>query len=79
MSELPFQVEEIKRQFDLSGDYTGYDRINNGHINNTYVLHFQENSCCKDFLLQQINTHVFAIRMNSWRILWASPPICASR
>ena len=59
MSELPFQVEEIKRQFDLSGDYTGYDRINNGHINNTYVLHFQENSCCKDFLLQQINTHVF--------------------
>ena len=38
MSELPFQVEEIKRQFDLSGDYTGYDRINNGHINNTYVL-----------------------------------------
>ena len=59
MSELPFQVEEIKRQFDLSGDYTGYDRINNGHINNTYVLHFQENGCCKDFLLQQINTHVF--------------------
>ena len=68
MSELPFQVEEIKRQFDLSGDYTGYDRINNGHINNTYVLHFQENSCCKDFLLQQINTHVLdrkSTRLNS--------------
>lgn len=59
MSELPFQIEEIKRQFELGGDYTGYDRINNGHINNTYVLHFQENGRCNDFLLQQINTHVF--------------------
>lgn len=47
MSELPFQVEEIKRQFDLSGDYTGYDRINNGHINNTYVLHFRKTAAAR--------------------------------
>ena len=59
MSELPFQLEEIKHQFALGGDYIGYDRINNGHINNTYVLHFQQDGQNRDFLLQQINTHVF--------------------
>lgn len=59
MSERPFQIEEIKRQFALRGDYIGYDRINNGHINNTYVLHFQEDGQQKDCLLQQINIHVF--------------------
>lgn len=59
MSELPFQIEEIKRQFALGGEYTGYGRINNGHINNTYVLHFQEDGKTRDCLLQQINTNVF--------------------
>ena len=59
MSELPFQIEEITHQFGLGGNYTGYSRIDNGHINNTYVLHFEEDGVCKEYLLQQINTNVF--------------------
>lgn len=64
MSELPFQIEEIKRQFELGGDYTGYDRINNGHINNTYVLHFQENGRCNDFCCSRSTPMFSVIQMN---------------
>lgn len=59
MSERPFQIEEITHQFGLDGVYAGYSRIDNGHINNTYVLHFEQGGDCRDYLLQQINTHVF--------------------
>ncbi len=55
----PFDIEKIAEVFSLKGDFTGYEKINNGHINSTYTLIFEENRKVKKYVLQKINTTVF--------------------
>lgn len=59
MANLPFNIEEICKQFSLNGTFTGYEQINNGHINNTYTLTFDEDSQIKKYVLQKVNTNAF--------------------
>ena len=54
-----FDIEEIKSQYNFKGEYYDFDILNNGHINNTYLLNFDYNGCEKSYVLQQINTAVF--------------------
>lgn len=60
MTKPNFDIEEIREHYDFEGDYTGFYPIHNGHINNTYVLEFDNGGSLKSYLLQQINTNVFA-------------------
>lgn len=57
---MPFNINEIKEQFNLRGEMTKYETIHNGHINSTFVLDFDNNGEISQYLLQQINVNVFA-------------------
>ena len=59
MANKPFDIEKICKQFSISGEFTGYEKSSNGHINSTYMLIFEENSKVKKYVLQKINTVVF--------------------
>ena len=59
-TQNPFNLEEIIANFNLPGEYIGYRTSNDGHINNTFVINFKEDSGNeKSYLLQLINTNVF--------------------
>ncbi len=45
--------------FSLDGTFTGYEKINNGHVNSTYTLIFEENGNVAKYVLQKINTEAF--------------------
>ena len=59
MAKKPFDIEEICEQFSIKGVFTGYEKINNGHINSTYNLIFDDNNKVAKYVLQKINTNVF--------------------
>ena len=45
--------------FSLDGIFTGYEKINNGHVNSTFTLIFEENGKSKKYVLQKVNTEAF--------------------
>lgn len=58
--ETPFDIEFIADSFNLGGSYIGYKVKNDGHINSTYVISFEDSEgCSKKYTLQKINTYVF--------------------
>ncbi len=59
MANKPFDIEKICEQFSLKGIFTGYEKINNGHINSTYNLFFEDDGKLTKYVLQLVNTHVF--------------------
>ncbi len=59
MDNKPFDINAIQEQFAIDGTYTGFERINNGHINSTYTLIFDKDGKSKKYVLQMINTEVF--------------------
>lgn len=59
MAKKPFNIEEICEKFSINGNFTGYEIINNGHINSTYNLIFEDNGKPVKYVLQKINTVVF--------------------
>lgn len=59
LSLKPFDIENISRIFSLQGQYTGYEKINNGHINSTYTIFFEVDGKVKKYVLQMINTSIF--------------------
>lgn len=59
MSKLPFDIDVISEKFGIKGQFTGYEKINNGHINNTYTVSFDEDGKTKKYVLQMINTSIF--------------------
>ena len=60
MKKQSFDIDEILANFSLGGKYIGFRTINNGHINNTFVLDFKyEDGSITNYILQQINTSVF--------------------
>ena len=59
-TEIPFDIEFIADSFNLDGRYVGYNVKNDGHINSTYVISFEDGEgCSKKYTLQKINTYVF--------------------
>ena len=59
MAKKPFDINEICEKFAIEGEFTGYEKINNGHINSTYNLVFENNGKIVKYVLQKINTVVF--------------------
>lgn len=59
MSTSMFNLEEILANFTFKGVYRDYTVMNNGHINNTLALNFDDEGAKKTYILQQINTNVF--------------------
>ena len=58
--ETPFDIWFIADSFNLDGSYVGYKVKNDGHINSTYVIEFNDSDgCSKKYTLQKINTYVF--------------------
>lgn len=60
MSNLPFDLENIQKEFALQGTFQDCTRINDGHINYTYQITFLAGGKPISYLLQRINTGVFA-------------------
>lgn len=54
-----FDLEFLQTGFSISGTYLDYTVKNDGHINATFVLHFDEEGKKQDYTVQQINTNVF--------------------
>ncbi|HBL40460.1 MAG TPA: mucin desulfatase [Ruminococcaceae bacterium] len=54
-----FDIEGIIGHYKLKGEFRACEVIDNGHINNTFVLTFDDNGSPKQYILQQINTNVF--------------------
>ncbi|MDR1630031.1 MAG: aminoglycoside phosphotransferase family protein [Oscillospiraceae bacterium] len=59
MSSTAFPIEEIIERFHLSGNYKDYCTIETGHINNTYLLTFEQDGVLIKRILQKINVSVF--------------------
>lgn len=59
MANKPFDIRKICEEFSLDGEFTGYEKINSGHINSTYTLTFEKNAKVSKYVLQRINTDVF--------------------
>ncbi len=59
MENKPFDIDAIQERFAINGTYTGFERINNGHINSTYTVIFDQDGKSKKYVLQMINTEVF--------------------
>ena len=54
---IPFDIEFIADSFNLDGSYVGYKVKNDGHINSTYVISFEDGEgWSKKYTLQKINT-----------------------
>ena len=45
--------------FSLEGTFTGYEKINNGHVNSTFTLFFEEDEKVAKYVLQKVNTEAF--------------------
>lgn len=45
--------------FSLNGTFTGYEKINNGHVNSTFTLIFEEKGNVAKYVLQKVNTEAF--------------------
>ncbi len=55
-----FNIAEIIEQFSIKGEYIGSYVINDGHINDTFVVEFEDELCnISSYLLQVINTNIF--------------------
>ncbi|NLJ89769.1 MAG: aminoglycoside phosphotransferase family protein [Clostridiales bacterium] len=52
-------IEDVISQFEIEGRLLRYERYGNGHINDTFVVVFEDKEGPKRFILQSINTNVF--------------------
>lgn len=59
MSNVSFDLKKICDMFTLEGIFTGYEKINNGHVNSTYTLIFEETGKVAKYVLQEVNTEAF--------------------
>ena len=59
MSIHETKVLEVLSRFAIAGEYSHFEVINSGHINETYRAYFIRNGELKDYILQRVNTYVF--------------------
>lgn len=52
-------IEDVITRFKTEGELLSYKRYGNGHINDTFVLVFQNKQEKKRYILQRINNNVF--------------------
>ena len=56
---MQFNVKEIATHFDLWGDFLWYERYGSGHINDTFLIVFNQAGYQVRYILQRINTSIF--------------------
>ena len=59
MSENINTVNELLNAFTFEGEMQNIRRIDDGHINNTFVFEFNDNGKINRYLVQELNTSVF--------------------
>ena len=59
MNDKNERVLEVIRRFSIEGEYSHYEVIESGHINETYKVYFYRRGELKDYILQRVNTYVF--------------------
>ena len=53
------KIKEICLKFGINGDFLGFERVHNGHINDTFAVYFMRDVERKEYILQKLNTFVF--------------------
>ena len=53
------RVLEVLSRFSIGGEYSHFEILQSGHINETYKVYFIRNGEVKDYILQRVNTYVF--------------------
>lgn len=53
------KIEQLCKNFNISGNLLGYKTFTNGHINTTLLTRFEHNGKVNDYVLQKINKNVF--------------------
>lgn len=53
------EIENICRQFNIEGEFLGFELITSGHINVTYEVDFFRDNQQKPYILQKVNKNVF--------------------
>ena len=67
-------IREVTNAFDTQHTLVGALPYGNGHINDTFVAHYQpEEGHCKRYIFQRINTSVFK---NPYEIIGDMLDIC---
>lgn len=56
---MQHNVREIASHFDIWGDFLWYERYGSGHINDTYLIVFNQAGYQVRYILQRINTSIF--------------------
>ncbi len=56
---MQFNVREIASNFDIWGDFLWYERYGSGHINDTFLIVFNQAGFQVRYILQRINTSIF--------------------
>lgn len=52
-------MQEIINKFDIKGELISYEKYGQGHINDTYLLTYENEEKVERYILQRINTNVF--------------------
>ena len=53
------KIKEIALNFNFKGNFQNYEENNQGNINKTYILTFEDDGIKHKYLLQKINSNVF--------------------
>ena len=53
------KIKEIIKEFNFIGNFVKYEENNQGNINKTYIIVYEENNQKHKYLLQKINSNVF--------------------
>ena len=56
---LEERVLEVLKHFAIAGEYSHFEVLQSGHINETYKVYFYRGGELKDYILQRVNTYVF--------------------
>lgn len=59
LSALPCDIDCIAADFSINGTFKEYTALNDGHINSTYVISFDDKGETVKYTLQKINTGIF--------------------
>lgn len=65
LSALPCDIDCIAADFSINGTFKEYTALNDGHINSTYVISFDDKGDTVKYTLQKINTGIFKTPMRS--------------
>ena len=54
-----YNLSELINAFTFEGEFAEAKRINDGHINNTFVFNFKDGDKLHRYLVQELNTNIF--------------------